>query len=63
MIIDSSVAAAICLGEPDAERFAEYLVDTSQPAMSAASYLEAGIVIDARMLGHSIGSSRISTST
>ena len=51
MIIDSSVAAAICLGEPDAERFAEHLVDTSQRAMSAATYLEAGIVIDARMLG------------
>lgn len=51
MIIDSSVAAAICLGEAEAERFVEILSDDSHPCMSAATYLEAGIVIDARRPG------------
>ena len=51
MIIDSSVAAAICLGEPGAEEYVDALSDDPQPRMSAGTYLEAAVVIDARRPG------------
>lgn len=51
MIVDSSVAAAICLGEPDAASFIDSLESASTLRMSAATYLEAAIVIDARRPG------------
>lgn len=51
MIVDSSVAAAVCLGEPDAEHWVEQLIDSPALAMSAATYAEAGLVIDSRALG------------
>lgn len=51
MIIDSSVAAAICLGEPGAEEYVDALSDDPHPRMSAGTYLEAAVVIDARRPG------------
>ena len=47
MIIDTSAIIAILKGEPDAERFQAALADAmDQIVLSAASYLEAGIVVD-----------------
>ena len=51
MIVDSSVIAAICLGEPDAESFLDLLLDTRPLAVGAATFAEAGAVIDARQPG------------
>ena len=51
MIVDSSVIAAICLGEPDAESFLDLLLDTRPLAVSAATFAEVGVVIDARQPG------------
>ena len=46
MIVDTSALIAILRGEPEAERFARVIALAGSPAMSAASYLEASIVID-----------------
>ena len=46
MIVDSSALIAIVLREPDSERYAEALAEAAEPRMSAATYLEAGIVAD-----------------
>ena len=47
MIVDTSVLIAILKGEPEADQFATALANTkSSLALSAASYLEAGIVVD-----------------
>lgn len=51
MIIGSSVAAAICLGEPGAEEYVDALSDDPRPRMSAGTYLEAAGMIDARRPG------------
>lgn len=51
MIVDSSAIAAICLGERDAEQFADLLEGTENSKMSAATYLESAIVIDSRRPG------------
>lgn len=51
MIIDSSIAAAICLGESDAETYLELLVDAHSLSMGAATYAEAAVVIDTRQPG------------
>ena len=48
MIIDTSSLVAILRAEPDAAVFAAALARAVAPAMSAASYVEAGIVIDAQ---------------
>lgn len=45
MIVDSSAVIAILRGEPEAERFAELLVDQSV-RMSSANWLEAAMVAD-----------------
>lgn len=48
MIVDTSALIAILRAEPDAGRFAAALASTDEPKrISAASYLEAAIVIDA----------------
>ena len=48
MIVDTSALIAILRDEPDAQRFAEAIANSLEPCrMSAASYLEAAIVIDA----------------
>jgi ribonuclease VapC len=51
MIVDSSAAAAVCLGEPDAEVYAAALETATRLRMSATTFVEAGVVIDARAPG------------
>jgi ribonuclease VapC len=51
MIIDSSVAVAVCLGESAAEDLITLLEDADSLRMSAVSVAEAGIVLDARKPG------------
>ena len=48
MIVDSSAILAILLREPERPAFEEAIASAPVPRMSAASYLEAGIVIDAK---------------
>ena len=48
MVIDSSVLIAILSNEQDAARFAQAIADASVRLMSAASWLETAIVIEAR---------------
>lgn len=47
MILDTSAVIAILRGEPEAQRFSELVERDPAPKMSAASYLEAGVVMDA----------------
>jgi|LauGreDrversion4_1035100.scaffolds.fasta_scaffold46559_3 ribonuclease VapC len=48
MIVDSSAIIAILRGEPDAERYSEALEQSlSSRRMSAATYLQTALVIDA----------------
>jgi ribonuclease VapC len=54
MIIDTSAVLAILLDEDDSARFADAIARADQRAMSAASFLEAGIVID-NQLGPAAG--------
>ncbi|MDQ2860078.1 MAG: type II toxin-antitoxin system VapC family toxin [Pseudomonadota bacterium] len=48
MVIDTSAIVAILLGEPQAERLAEAIEQGAPRRLSAASLLEASIVIEAR---------------
>jgi ribonuclease VapC len=48
MVIDTSAVIAILLAEEDAERYARAIELAVQPRMSAASYVEAAVVIDNR---------------
>ena len=49
MIVDTSALLAIVMAEPDADHFRQKILQSdSLPKMSAASYLQAGIVIDGR---------------
>ncbi len=48
MVIDTSVVIAILLGEPDAAEFAAAIEQDSMRLLSAASLLEASIVIETR---------------
>jgi ribonuclease VapC len=48
MIVDTSAVVAVLKEEPEAERFLRELTASGKPKrMSAANYLEAGIVVDA----------------
>jgi ribonuclease VapC len=48
MIVDTSAVVAVLKEEPEAERFLHELTASGKPKrMSAANYLEAGIVVDA----------------
>jgi ribonuclease VapC len=49
MVIDTSAVLAILLGEPEQRRFNEKIEADPVRLMSAASYLEAAIVIDDRL--------------
>lgn len=67
MIVDTSAVVAIVNDEPDAERFAQALAREAVVLMSAASYVEAGAVIDgrrdpvlSRQLDEFVASARIS---
>jgi ribonuclease VapC len=48
MVIDTSAVIAILLAEEDAERYTRAIEMAAQPRMSAASYVEAAVVIDNR---------------
>ncbi|GHD51702.1 ribonuclease VapC [Thalassobaculum fulvum] len=54
MVIDTSAVVAILLNEPDAGRFAEAIEAAGPRLMSAATLLEASIVIETRK-GESAG--------
>ena len=47
MITDSSAIIAIIAGESEAVDFAELINDADRVAMSAATFVEAGVVVDA----------------
>jgi ribonuclease VapC len=47
LIVDTSAVIAILRGEPDAVRFVEALAGASTVQMSAASYVETAVVVDA----------------
>lgn len=48
MVIDTSALIAILLGEPEEVAFAELMAEVPVLLLSAASYLEAAMVIDRR---------------
>ena len=48
MIVDTSAVLAVLFGEPDAQRFDEAMVNAPRCRISAASFLEAGIVLESR---------------
>lgn len=48
MVIDTSAALAILLGEPERDRFVALLAGTHDPLISTATLLEASIVMLAR---------------
>jgi ribonuclease VapC len=48
MVIDTSAVIAILLAEEDAERYTRAIELAARPRMSAASYVEAAVVIDNR---------------
>jgi ribonuclease VapC len=48
MIIDTSALIAVMLDEPERGAFEEFIAASAQPQLSAPSYLEAGVVVDAR---------------
>lgn len=47
MIVDTSALMAVLRGEPDAPGFVDALAGSTSTRMSAATYLEAAIVVDA----------------
>jgi ribonuclease VapC len=47
LIIDTSAIIAILLGEPEAADFIDALLDAPAARMSAATYVEAAVVVDA----------------
>jgi ribonuclease VapC len=51
MVVDTSALVAIFLLEPEAEQFAHAILEAPRAAISAASLLEAGIILDSR-IGH-----------
>lgn len=48
MIVDASALLAVLLDEPERERFEAAIAHDPLPRISAASYLETGIVVDSR---------------
>jgi len=47
LIVDTSAIVAILRGEPDADRYVEALARATGPLVSAATYVETAIVVDA----------------
>jgi ribonuclease VapC len=48
MVVDTSALLAILLGEPERDRFIDLLADAHDPLLSAASLVEASIVMLAK---------------
>jgi ribonuclease VapC len=46
VIVDTSAIIAILSGEPDAERYARLIAGSDQVRISAATYVETGVVVD-----------------
>ena len=57
MIVDTSAIIAILRGEPEAQQFSTTLSNERPASLSAANYLEAGIVIDGA--GDAVASARL----
>ena len=55
MIVDSSAVLAVLFDEPDAERYDEAVVAAPRCRMSAASFLEAAMVLEGRDGGAAVG--------
>lgn len=51
MIIDTSALVAILFDEPDARRFAEAIVSADDRRISAATFVEVSIVVEAQTRG------------
>jgi ribonuclease VapC len=49
MVVDTSALVAIFLLEHEAERFAHAILEAPRAAISAANYLETGIILDGRL--------------
>ncbi len=47
MIVDTSAFIAILRGEPDADRYVDALARAAEPLVSAGTYVETAIVVDA----------------
>jgi len=47
VIVDSSALIAIVLDEPEASDFTSLITDTDRVSISAATFVEAGVVVDA----------------
>lgn len=47
MIVDTSAIIAILRGEPGADRYEQALAEATEPVVSAATYVETAIVVDA----------------
>ncbi|MHB8294003.1 MAG: type II toxin-antitoxin system VapC family toxin [Acidimicrobiales bacterium] len=47
MIVDTSAIIAILRDEPDADRYSGALAEATSPLISAGTYIEAAIVVDA----------------
>ncbi|MFN0025544.1 MAG: type II toxin-antitoxin system VapC family toxin [Parvularculaceae bacterium] len=48
MIVDTSALVAILTREPEADMFADAIARADAPSLSAATYVETAVVIDAR---------------
>lgn len=48
MVVDASALLTILLGEPERERFIEAIADAEDPLISAATLLEASMLMDSR---------------
>jgi ribonuclease VapC len=55
MVVDTSALIAILLGEPEGDRLIELLADAEDPLISAASLLEASIVMHAKTGEQGVG--------
>lgn len=58
MVVDSSALMAILLGELDDQEFMEHLSDSAEARMSAASYVEIGVVMSRRFRERGLLSTR-----
>ena len=52
MIVDTSVLIAIIFDEPERQRFLNALLSADELALSSASYVEAGLRLDAQLGRH-----------
>ena len=46
MVIDPSALIAVLAGEPEKDVFLGFIVDAPEPLLSAASYVEVGVIVE-----------------